>query len=825
MAFILQDLRFALRQVRRSPAFFLAATLLIAAGIAVNTVVFSLIDAVILRRLPVRDPERLVQLFEVHPRVPARSYFEYGLLRDLREHSSTLTDVVGQMEMTAPITHDRIVERIHPHCVTDDYFRSLGVSASLGQVLKAGDELVAVLSDAYWRRNFGADPKVIGQTIRLYNRPFTIVGVAPPSFGGTVIDTSADLWIPIRSSYNFLELPSVHVDDRYVNESLIEIVARVRPGITLQQAQAEAVLFYSRYNHEANRRDPAERAFRDEGRLEARSIASGISPFRERSSSALLFLLAGTGLILIMVSANVGGLLLARASAREKETAVMLAIGAGRSRVARLWFIEGLILATSGGILGTLAAYVSLPLVVHWMPPAGGIINPTEVQARTLFLQLDIRVLAFGFGICALVAVLAGIAPVWRSSRQDLWSALKIAIGDRQHQRFQSVLCALQVGLSTVLLICAALAIRSLATLRNVDAGFDENHIAIFRVDVLRGRLGYTKQQAESLQRQLIDSSAALSGVAGAAIAASPLMRGIGTGAFAIFPNRPPEGRLNTSTNAVSPEYFKTLGMRFVAGQPFDRDAARISPTPVVINQAFVSRFFHGQDPIGKVFAAGRKWVGPQLQIIGVVNDTKYRSLREVPPPTYYTPDFGPNPQYSAFVLHVRTFGNPESVIPAIRKVLASIDPRMPFYEVATLAQDIDRSLWQDRMLSALGTIFGIFSAGLALAGLYGMLAYFVTARRREIGLRLALGATPLDVGRLVAKHLIPTVALGLVTGGVLSTAAGFWIRGLLYDIGPSDPQSIAFALGLISLIVLLAGAIPAWRAVRTDPASSLREQ
>lgn len=825
MSSILQDVRFAVRQIRRSPAFFLAATLLIAAGIALNTVVFSLIDAVILRPLPVRHPERLVQLFEIHPRIPARFYFEYGLLRNLREHSSTLTDVVGQMEMTAPISHGRTVERMHPHSVTDDYFRSLGVSAALGRVLTTGDELVAVLSDAYWRRGFGGSPKVIGQTIRLYNRPFTIVGVAPPSFGGTVIDTSADLWIPARSSYNFLDLPSVHVDDEYVDESPTEIVARLRPGTTPAQAQAEATLFWSRYNQEANRRDPAEKPFRDEGRLEVRPIARGTSPLRERSSTALLLLLAGTGLLLIMVSASVGGLLLARANARQKQTAVMLALGAGRGRVARLWFMEGFILAISGGILGTLAAYASLPVVVHWLPPAGGIMNPTEIRVRTLFLHLDIRVLAFGLGICALVALLAGIAPVWRSSRQDLWSTLKIAIGDRRHQRFQSYLCALQVGLCTVLLVCAALAIRSLATLRNVSAGFDANHIAIFGVDVLRGRPGYTKQQAESLQRQLIDGAVALPGVANAAIASLPLMRGLGKGAFVVFPDRPPEGRLNTSTNAVSPEYFATMGMRFVAGQGFHHDAAKLSLTPVVVNQAFAEHFFAGQSPVGKVFGTGRKWVAPQFQIIGVVNDAKYRSLREVPPPIYYTPDFGPAPQYSTFVLHVRTLGNPESVIPAVRNLLASIDPLMPFYEVSTLAEDINRSLWQDRILSALGATFGIFSAGLALAGLYGILAYFITARRREIGLRLALGATPLDIGRLVAKHLIPTLAPGLVAGAVLSAAAGFWIRTLLYEITPYDPQAIAVVLGMISFVVLLAGAMPAWRAVQTDPATSLKDE
>jgi len=824
MEHLAQDLRYALRQIGRAPTTFASAVLLIALGVAASTQVFAFVEAVLLRNLPVRDPQSLVQLFEIHPRIPARTFFRSILLRLIREQSSTITSVVGQIEWTAPVEHGVIRERAHPHAVTDDYFSALGVPAALGRVIAGEDEQVAVLSHAYWSRVFGGDPKVLGQTIRIYDRPFTIIGVAARDFAGTMIDSSADLWFPQRGSYNLEGNPGVRIDDDYRENSFTEILGRLRPGVSISQAQAEMVVLFSRYNQELIRRKLEDKAFLQEGRLEVRSIVRGTSPLRQQSSTALWLLLVGTGLVLAMVCANIGGLLLAKASAREKETAVRLAIGASRGRIARMWFIESLLLAVTGGLVGTLVAYSSLPLLTRWLPPARGIgFDPAELRIRALDLSPDLRVLAFSIGVCALVAVLSALAPVWRLSQRDLWTALKIGMGEARHRRFQSAMCSMQVALCIVLLVFAGWMIRSLSVLRATDTGVAASAISIFSLDPANAR--YTKEAIVSYKRRLIDSVKALPDVENAAIAERALMRGIGYGKFAIFPDRPPEGHLNTSLNVVSPEYFDTMGMHFSAGGGFDASTLQRKPAPVVINQEFARHFFPNRDPIGQVFATGRKWVAPEFQITGVVNDTKYRSLREVPPPIYYVPDFGSLEETDTFILHVRARGDPRAVISDVQKLAASIDPRVFLYETATLTEEIDRSLWQERMLVAMAGAFGFFAMVLTAIGLYGVLAYFVTVRRREIGLRMALGATPVQIGRFLTRPLAATVGIGLVLGGALAFAASRWAQSLFYGIGPFDALSVGAALGLVAAMTCAASAPPCWRAIRLDPSQSLREE
>ena len=824
MEHLAQDLRYALRQVRRAPGTFASAVLLIALGVAASTQVFAFVDAVLLRNLPVRDPQSLVQLFEIHPRIPARPFYRSFLLRLIREQSSTITSAVGQAEWTTPVEHGGTTERVHPHAVTNDYFSALGVPAALGRVIDGEDQQVAVLSHAYWIRAFGGDPKAVGQTIRLYDRPFAIIGVAARDFVGTVIDSSADLWFPQRSSYNLADNPAIRVDDAYREESFTEILGRLRPGVSISQAQAELAVLFDRYNQELIRRKLEDKAFLQEGRLEVRSIARGTSPLRQQSATALWLLLAGTGLVLVMVCANIGGLLLAKASAREKETAVRLAIGASRGRIARMWFIESLLLAVTGGLAGTLVAYASLPLLTRWLPPARGIgYDPAELRIRALDLSPDLGVLVFSIGVCALVAVLSALAPVWRLSQRNLWTALKTGIAEGRHRRFQSALCSMQIALCIVLLVFAGWMVRSLTVLRATDTGVDASAISIFSLDPANAR--YNKETIVSYKRRLIDAVKALPDVENAAIAERALMRGIGFGGFAIFPDRPPEGRLNTSFNVVSPEYFDTMGMHFSAGGGFDASTLQRKPAPAVINQEFARRFFPNRDPIGQVFAIGRKWVAPKFQITGVVNDTKYRSLREVPPPIYYVAEFGSLEETDTFILHVRARGNPRAVISDVRKLAASIDPRVSLYETTTLTEEIDRSLWQERMLVAMAGAFGVFAMVLTAIGLYGVLAYFVTVRRREIGLRMALGATPAKVGRFVARPLAATVGIGLVLGGALAFAASRWAQSLFYGIGPFDGLSIGLALGLVAVVTCVASAPPCWRAIRLDPAQLLREE
>lgn len=818
----LRDLHLATKRIGRSPGFFGSAVLLIALGVAVNSQIFSLINAVVLRPLPVRDPGSLVQLFTIHSGLLPYPYFEDGFLREIQAHSSTLTGVIGQIEMTVPLDRNGTVERVHAQRVTGDYFRVLGVSPALGRTLNEHDDRVALLSHAYWRRSFGGDPNILGRTVRLYARPFIIVGVAPESFTGTVIDSSSDLWIPLESTYNFHDDPAVQVNQAYIDEAVMEIVARLRPGTTLAQAQAEVSLRRNRYSQERNR---AQKALWEVGVVEVRSIARGTSPLRDQAATILWLLLAGAVLLLLMVSANVGSLLLARVSARAQETAIMLAVGARSSRIARLWAMESLLLSIAGGIFGACIAWQTLPLWVRWLPPARGIgIDTSEIRTRALDLHPDIRIAGFGIAICTLAALLSSLAPAWRSSRSDLWSALKIAIGDRRHRRFQAGLCAVQVALCTVLLVFSALMLRTLSNLEAANTGIDRNHIAFFRMDPLAAR--YNKQQTESLQWRLVDGARALPGVEAAAIAIRPLMRGIGLVNSVIFPGQPPGAPWNTSTNTVSPEYFETMGMRFAAGRGFyRREPGTGRPQPAVVNQAFVNRFLNGRNAVDQVFATGTKWMAPEFQIVGVVNDTKYRSLREMPPPIFYTSDFAPGREINSFVLYVRTQGEPAALIPAVRKLLTSLDPGVSFYEVGTLDGDIDRSLWQERMLVALGTAFGVFAIMLGAIGLYGILAYFVTGRRREIGLRMALGATPVNIGGVLLKQLIPTVGIGLAGGAAMSLAAGTLARSVLYGVGFADLRSLASASVVIVLMASGAMAVPIWRALRLDPASTLREE
>ncbi len=490
-------------------------------------------------------------------------------------------------------------------------------------------------------------------------------------------------------------------------------------------------------------------------------------------------------------------------------------------------FTESLILAVSGGVLGTLASYATLPLLVRWLPPARGIgVDKAEIRTRALELHPDVRVAAFGAAVCLLVAVLAAVVPAWRSSRRDLWAGLRITTGGAGQRCFQSVLCSVQVALCTLLLVFAGLVTRSLSNLRAAETGIDQEHVAIFSVDPRVAR--YTTQEAWLLRMRLLEGAQALPGVDAAAIASRTLMRGTGFVSIAIFPGRPPEALPNTSANVVTPEYFDAMGIHFVAGRAFDPSGSQPrNPAPVVVNRAFARHFFPGQNAIGQIFTTDPKyfWTASQLQIVGVVTDTKYRSLREVSPPIYYRAGFGPNDFPGTFVLHVRAHGDPRALIPSVRQLLASIDPRLPLYEVATLTEEIDRSLWQERLLVALASCFGAFAIVLSAIGLYGILAYFVASRRREIGLRMALGAAPADVGWLLARQLIPTLIAGLAGGAALSLAAGTWVRGVLYDVDGFDARSMVTALMAVLTVAIASAASPALRAVRVDPASTLRQE
>ncbi|HEY1759836.1 MAG TPA: ABC transporter permease [Bryobacteraceae bacterium] len=819
----MNDLRYATRQFRRSPGFFAAACLLIALGVAANTQIFTFVNTLLLRPLPVSDPQSLIQLFLIRPRLPLYPYFDYPFLKLLASKSTTLTETAGHIEWILPLERPGgSAERAHPYCVTANFFTDLGVRPLLGRLLQAGDDHAAVLSYAYWSSAFGRDPRVIGQTIRIKGHAFRIAGVAPEGFSGTIIDSSPDVWVPFQNSTDFSGMTNPSLDN-----FAIEITARLRRGVTPAQAEQETAALWIRYQEEAFAADPKNHDLPGNRHLELHSLTYGLSPLRDQSRSALLLMLAGAGLLLLMVCANVSGLLLARAAARDKETAVRLAVGASRGRIARQRLIETLLLAAVGGAAGIGAAYASIPFVIRLLPPARGIGNdPAELRTLTIDFRPDFRVLVFSIGICALVAILSALVPAWRTSRYDLSTALKSSMSDPRHARFQAWLCALQVALCTVLLSGAGLMARTLENLRNLKTGFDPSHVSIFSMDP--HSRGYDGQQAWLFERRLLDAVRALPGVDAAAISNRALMRGIGLVSWIVFPGQHGDGLPNTSAMSVSPDYFRVMGMHLIAGRQLkEGDLEEDGKTSrVVVNEAFVRKFFPAQDdPLGKQFSMGKEYAKPGYEIVGVVNDTNYRSLREVPPPVMYSYGLGPKKYPDTFVLHVRSRGNPREMIQRVQALVKSSDPQMPVYEVAALTDDIDRSLWQERLLVALASGFGAFAIALAAIGLYGILAHFVAGRRREIGLRIALGAEPGRVVWLVVQRIVPAVAGGIISGAAFSWISGRWLTSLLYRVQPFDLTSMIATLALLLAAGIAAAAIPVIRVIRLDPASTLRQE
>jgi predicted permease len=446
--------------------------------------------------------------------------------------------------------------------------------------------------------------------------------------------------------------------------------------------------------------------------------------------------------------------------------------------------------------------------------------TPGDLRVLNLHIQPSFRLFGFVLGVCIASTILCATAPTWHSLRSDLstYFNLKGTFGGKTHQRLQAGLCIVQLSLCAALLMSAGLMVRTFMSLRTTHPGFDQDHVVSFSIDPTMRH--YDSEQTWVLQQRIIEETRKLPNVRAAAIANRSLMRGTGLAASVVVPGLEPSGTLNTSANIITPGYFDAMGIRIVVGRDFQQTDSDHRPTPSVVNEAFVRQFFKGRDPIGQIFSLGND---SQYQIIGVVSDINYRSMREVPPPLHFmlsTAKSFPD----RFTLHVRTHDKPESVIQPVRNVLRSIDPGLPLYEASTLDAEIDRSLWQERVMAVLATTFGLFATALAGIGLYGILTYFVIQYRRELGVRIAIGAGSLDIARVVTKHVIPIIALGVLGGSILYIGVAQWIKSILYGVQISDPISIAAALALLAVIVTAAASVPTIRAIRLDPGSILKE-
>ncbi len=832
MTYWIADLRFGARLLAKSPVFAVTAALLLAVGIGANTLIFSVADALLLRPLPVAHPENLVRLVEVHPNDFVTWNLPYNFCDAVASRDADLSEVICQGEADLAFSSGAATERVRVHLVSPNFFASLGVRAYRGRVLTAEDEraraMHAVLSYGFWRGKLQSDPAVLGRSITLGGHPFTIVGVSPEGFNGLAADTSPDLRVPAAVD-RFLVKPDDGMNPA-ARPLFAQIFGRLRSGVPFARANADAdPLLHAAYQEETERIfPPAKGEAPDQGpyqsRLRLESISHGVSTLRAPFSRGLEVLMAAVALLLLMACGNVAGLLLARSAARAAEMGIRVALGASPGRIVRQLLAEGLLLALPGGAGGILLTVACLPWLVRGLPPVRD--RAAVLQPLAVHIGAGWRVLAFAAGVSILTAVVFALWPALRCARADAAGVLR---GNRTATRrlpARDLIVAAQVAICTLLLLSAALLAGTLARLRSMNAGFDRGHIVTLTVDPGLG--GYTPQRSRVLSRRLLQRTRELPGVASAAIASRALMRGAGVKAtFGVAGTRlAATDFLNSSLNDVTPDYFATMGMRLLAGRAFngfDRDQG--TPRRVIVNQAFASRFFPGMDPLGRRFG----FPGPggvataEDQIVGVVGDAKYRSLREPVPPTVYNP--AADGFDGAFILHVRTRLRPETMLAPLLRMVRSLDPQLPVVEARTMREEVEASLWQERLLALLSTVFGAIAALLASIGLYGALDYAVRSRTREIGVRMALGAPPARIVSLFSLEALRLAAGGLVLGLCAYAAAAVWIRRMLFDVRPWEPAAVLGVALLVVAIAALAAAPAACRAARIDPAPALRAE
>jgi predicted permease len=825
----MNDLRIAWRMLSRSRGFTLAAAGLLASGIGVTTLIFSAVDAILLRPLPVRHPERLVRFVQRVPRIGTVSGIPIPVYEALHDRSTTLSAVFGEFAQAITMSEPEPAERINLHLSTLEFFDALGVHALLGRTLVADDakdnqgDPPAVLSYDFWQRRFNGDPKALGKTIRVMGHLFVIVGVLPREFNGFAAETAPDVRLPLRVWP--LITPGYAGHPELVS---LDLAGRLKPGVTSAQARAEGTVIWKAALSAFGEKRSA--GYDPMYPLELDPLENGVSILRDRYGAALKVLIACSSFLLLMVCANVAGLLLARGAIRRQEIAVRLAVGATRARLAGQMLVESSLLAALGAAGGVAIAAVLTPLLSHMLPPIHDL--GSNRLTLSLGIGIDRRVLLFSLAVSIATVLLFGLAPAIAASRVSLDSILRETRSSRMWRGRQAVI-VIQVALCTLLLTGAGLLIRTFEELHNLNPGFDAEHVVTFTIDP--PVLYEPGQTIEFFQKQTIAFFDALReriretpGVASVALAERSVMRDRGLGVPGVAPvgQRPSQADfLTTGMNGVSPEYFETMGIQLLAGRLFTDFAfdQRTKPEKVVVNQAFAQRYFPGADPLGKRFGrvAPGQLAGPDCEIIGVVGDAKYRSLREPIHPIIYEPY--PYPE-GAVVVHVRTRVKPESMIQPVRQTIASFDRAMPIIEIDTLADEVEASSSGERLTAMLGSIFAALAVLLSAAGIYGLLAYAVAQRQREIGIRMALGATSSNIRELIGRQALAMVILGVIAGLAAARMAAPWIASLLYGVTPADGRSLGGAALVVLAMAAVAAAVPAALATRIDPAAALRD-
>jgi predicted permease len=840
-----QDMRFGARLLVKQPAFTLIAVLSLALGIGANTAIFSLVDAVLLKSLPVKDPGALAQLkwaagnsFRVSyngvanrdelPGLRVATSFTYATFKDLQARQQSFTGLFA----FAPLEQLNVnvsgqSEIASGQVVTGDYYNTLGLTPQIGRALTTSDDQASapaavVLSHHYWRRRFGGDPTVIGKQINLNNAAFTVVGVTPPTFNGTMGNAQApDLTIALAQE------PLVRPGASALRDQLswwLMIMGRMKPGVTREQAQAElAVGFQQRAL--AERRAPqspnqsAQLAAGDMPRLMVAPGRQGDTHWGRAYYKSLYLLMAVGGLVLLLACANVANLLLARALGRQKEIAVRLALGAGRGRLLRQLVTESLLLALAGGAVGIVIALWGRDLLLSLQFP-----GQDMAALQTGVSALDWRLLGLTIAVSVATGLLFGLAPAWQTTRVDLTPALK-ETGRGSHgqarSRLSQTLVVAQVALSLLLLVGAGLFIRTLRNLQQINPGFEAQNLLLFRVDPRLS--GYQGEQITSLYQRLFARLEAVPGAQAATFSRHPLLSG-SRGIRPLFVAGQDTSLTDPTSgyvHIVRANFLETMRVPILLGRDLREQDDAQGPKAAVINQALARRLFPNQNPVGQRIGFTAE-TASQFEIVGVSQDAKYDNLRESPPPTIYIPWLQEG-RIGQMNIEVRTTTDPALLLTAIRQAAHEVDGNLPLFDVKTQIEQSAQSMAQERLFAALLSFFGLLALLLAAVGLYGVLAASVAQRTQEIGIRIALGAHPRDVLRLVIGQGMRLVVPGVVIGLAGAYAATRWIASFLYDVNAVDWPTYGLIAALLLAVALLACWIPARRATKIDPLLALR--
>ena len=829
------SLKFALRTLFKTPFVTIIAIVSLALGIGANAAIFSCFNQMLLESLNVPRPAELVNLAAPRPKPGSQScgqagdcdqVFSYAMFRDLQKVQTVFTGIAAHVAFGANMAFDGQTMAGQGLLVSGNYFQVLQVQPALGRLFDSNDDRlvgeapVAVLSHGFWTSKFAADPNVLNKTIKINGQTLTIVGVAAARFDGTTLGQKPDVYVPVTLRGQMS--PGWRAWSDRTNYWAY-LFARLRPGVSIDTArsalnvQYHAILNDVEAPLQQNMSDATMAKFRAKPVL-VEPGGMGQSSVRQGAKTPLYLLLAVTGFVLLIACANIANLLLARSAARATEMAVRLSLGAGRSRLIGQLLVESLLLAAFGGLAGLVVAHWTLALIMGLLPAQ---------VAGTMNFVVSPRAMAFAAVLTIGTGLLFGLFPALHSTRPDLVSTLKSQAGQpsgaRKAARFRLALATTQIALSMLLLAASGFFVKSLLNVSRVDLGIKTDNMITFRVAPALN--GYTPERSRAFFQQLEEQIAATPGVTATTVSTVPIISGSNSGNDVAVQGfqAGPDTDTNASYNQVGPGYFSAMGVPLIGGREFSAADILASQKVAIVNEAFVKKFNLGQDAVGKMMGSGRGYMSPlDIRIVGVVRNAKYSEIKGQIPPVFFRP-YRQNPALGSISFYVRTAGDPTQMASAVTAVVKRLDPNLPVTQLKTLTQQVRDNTFLDHMMTTLSSLFAGLATLLAAVGLYGVLAYTVSQRTREIGLRMALGAAPGRVRTMVLRQVAWMTLIGGAVGLAGAVGIGFSAGSILFELKPWDPLVLTISAVLLTVVALAAGFVPARRASLIDPMTALR--